>query len=336
MSAGIVRVAAAVILRPDGQVLLAQRPAGKAYAGYWEFPGGKLEPGESPRAALDRELHEELGLRVRRAGPWLVQRFVYPHAHVELNFFRVFAWDGEPVGHDGQAFSWQTPGRFDVAPLLPANTTVLRALVLPAVYGITMAGDMGEEAFLARARAALDGGLRLIQLREKDWPAARQHALADALLALTARTGAQVLLNGDAERARAWGCAGVHWTGAVLAAATERPAGMLCAASCHTSGDVARAGALGLDFAVLGPVLPTATHPGAPVLGWDGFAAIAGRASLPVFALGGLTEGDLDIAIAHGAHGVALRRAAWGARQAPRSSSGVMSSGPGDPTTGTR
>ena len=95
-------------------MLLAQRPAGKAYAGYWEFPGGKLEPGETPRAALDRELAEELGLAVRRAAPWLVQHFRYPHAHVELHFFRVFEWDGEPVGHDGQAFAWQTPGDFDV------------------------------------------------------------------------------------------------------------------------------------------------------------------------------------------------------------------------------
>jgi 8-oxo-dGTP diphosphatase len=311
VSAAIVRVAAAVVLRGDGQVLLAQRPAGKAYAGYWEFPGGKLEPGESPRAALSRELREELGLVVRRAAPWLVQRYVYPHAHVELNFFRVFAWDGEPVGHDGQAFAWQTPGRFDVAPLLPANTMVLRALELPAVYGITMAGELGEEAFLARARAALERGLRLVQLREKDWPSARQRALCDALLALAAAQGARVLLNGDADRARAWGCAGVHWTAAALAAATARPPDLLCAASCHTEVEVAKAGALGLDFAVLGPVRPTPSHPGAPALGWDAFAAVAGTAALPVFALGGLARGDLDTAIAHGAHGIALRRAAW-------------------------
>jgi 8-oxo-dGTP diphosphatase len=104
---GITRVAAAVIVRCDGRVLLAQRPEGKAYAGYWEFPGGKLEPGETPAQALARELREELGLVVRRAAPWLVQEYVYPHAHVELNFFRVFAWDGEPHGHDGQAFAWQ-------------------------------------------------------------------------------------------------------------------------------------------------------------------------------------------------------------------------------------
>ena len=313
MSDTIVRVAAAVILRGDGQVLLAQRPPGKAYAGYWEFPGGKLEPGESPRHALDRELHEELGLSVRRAAPWLVQRYVYPHAHVELNFFRVFAWDGEPVGHDGQAFAWQTPGRFDVAPLLPANTAVLRALVLPAVYAITMAGDLGEERFLGRARAALDRGLTLIQLREKEWPLARQHALCDALQKLAAPYGARILLNGDAGRARAWGCAGVHWTGAALAAAATRPRDMLCAASCHTREDIERAGTLGLDFAVLGPVLPTPTHPHAQPLGWTGFEAIAGAAPLPVFALGGLADGDLDTAIMHGAHGVALRRAAWAA-----------------------
>ena len=133
----IVRVAAAVIQRPDGDVLLAQRPPGKPYEGYWEFPGGKLEPGETAHDALVRELAEELGLVVRRAVPWLAQSFVYPHAHVALEFFRVLAWDGEPHGHDGQAFSWQTPGRYTVAPLLPANTRVLAALELPPVYGIT-------------------------------------------------------------------------------------------------------------------------------------------------------------------------------------------------------
>jgi 8-oxo-dGTP diphosphatase len=314
VSEEIVRVAAAVIVRGDGQVLLAQRPAGKAYAGYWEFPGGKLEPGEGPREALDRELAEELGLRVRRAAPWLVQRFVYPHAHVELNFFRVLEWDGTPVGHDGQAFAWQVPGRFDVAPLLPANTTVLQALVLPPLYGITMAGELGEDAFLDRARDALRCGLSLIQLREKDWPRERQRALADALLTLAAPYAARVLLNGDTADARAWGCAGVHWTSAALAAAAARPEGILCAASCHTAEDVARAGALGLDFVVLGPVRATPTHQDAHPLGWEGFAAAAANTAIPVFALGGLDRRDLDAAIDRGAHGVALRRAAWDVR----------------------
>jgi 8-oxo-dGTP diphosphatase len=316
VSGGIVRVAAAVIVGPDGRVLLAQRPFGKAYAGYWEFPGGKLEPGESPRRALDRELSEELGIRVRRAAPWLVQRYRYPHAHVELHFFRVFEWDGEPVGHDGQAFAWQTPGSFEVEPLLPANTLVLRALALPPVYGITIAEELGEARFLAHAEAALADGLRLIQMREKDWPVDRQRALARALVTLARPRGAKVLLNGVARRAREWGCDGVHLTSAALEAANARPApdDMLCAASCHTRAEIEKAGTLGLDFAVLGPVFPTPSHPHARTLGWERFASIAAEAPLPVFALGGLARGDLDVAIAHGAHGVALRRGAWPSR----------------------
>ncbi len=311
MNGEIVRVAAAVLLRPDGRVLLAQRPEGKAYAGYWEFPGGKLEAGESPREALNRELREELGIVVRRASPWFIQEFVYPHAHVELHFFRVFEWDGELIGHDGQAFAWQEPGRYTVAPLLPANTRILAALALPTFYGITCAGDIGEDAFLARAERALAAGLRLVQLREKDWPAAHRDAFARRLVPLAHRFGAKVLLNGTADDARRLGCDGVHWTSAALAQASRRPGDMVVAASCHTRADIARAGELDLDFAVLGPVAPTPTHPGAMLLGWDGFAEAVAGTRVPVYALGGLDAGDLARATASGGHGVATRRAAW-------------------------
>jgi 8-oxo-dGTP diphosphatase len=306
-----VRVAAAVLVRADGAVLLAQRPAGKPYAGYWEFPGGKLEREESPHAALVRELHEELGITVRRASPWLVQEFVYPHAHVELHFFRVFAWDGELHGHDGQAFAWQTPGRYTVAPLLPANTRILAALDLPPVYGITCAADTEEDPFLARAERALAAGLRLVQVRDKEWPLARRLAFARRLVARARHHGAKVLFNGNADEARAAGCDGVHWTASMLAQARSRPEGMLVAASCHTQEELAGAGALGLDFAVLGPVAATPTHPFATPLEWDGFTARIVDVRLPVYALGGLTTADLPRAMEHGAHGVALRRAAW-------------------------
>jgi 8-oxo-dGTP diphosphatase len=308
---GITRVAAAVIVRGDGRVLLAQRPEGKAYAGYWEFPGGKLEPGETPAQALARELREELGLVVRRAAPWLVQEYVYPHAHVELNFFRVFAWDGEPHGHDGQAFAWQRPDAFDVAPLLPANTPVLRALRLPPLYGISCASEVGEDAFLARAARAFAAGLELVQLREKDWPPERVGAFAQRLRALALASGAKVLLNGEADDARRLGLDGVHWTSARLAAARSRPDDLIVGASCHGADDVARAGALGCDFAVLGPVRETPSHPGARALGFDGFARAIERTRLPVYALGGLVAADLDAAIDHGAHGIAMRRGAW-------------------------
>ncbi len=112
----IVEVSVAVLQRPDGSFLLAQRPAGKIWAGYWEFPGGKVEPGETAREALLRELREELGITVETAYPWLTRVFIYPHATVRLNFFRVTAWSGELFGHEGQEFAWQgtsssTPNR---------------------------------------------------------------------------------------------------------------------------------------------------------------------------------------------------------------------------------
>ena len=309
--AGIVRVAVAVLQGTDGRVLVAQRLADTPYPGYWEFPGGKLEAGESAPAALARELDEELGIQIVRSAPWLVQRYSYPHADVELIFFRVFAWRGEPRGRMGQAIAWQTPGAFDVAPLLPANATVLRALGLPLIYGISMAEDLGEEVFLRRAQVAIADGLQLIQLREKSWPVERLQRLADRLLPIAQAAGARVLLNGDAALALRLGCTGVHWTAAALQRATVRPEGMLCAASCHDSAELGRAAKLGLDFAVLGTVAPTPSHPHAEPLGWAGVAQLLRATPLPVYALGGLSRDDLDTAIAHGAHGIALRRAAW-------------------------
>ncbi|MEO5696451.1 MAG: Nudix family hydrolase, partial [Burkholderiaceae bacterium] len=283
------------------------------YAGYWEFPGGKLEAGESPHAALVRELREELGVVVHRAAPWLVQEFVYPHAHVELHFFRVFEWSGELFGHDGQAFAWQTPGAWDVAPLLPANTRILSALALPDTYAISNAAQIGEDALVARAHAAFAAGLRLLQLRDRELPVERRMGLAARLVPLARGSGANLMWNGTADEARASGCAGVHWTAARLMAASTRPQDLLVGASCHNAAELAHAGALGLDCAVLGPVARTPSHPGAPVLGWNGFSAMAANTRLPVYALGGLGRDDLATAITHGAQGVALMRGAWSA-----------------------
>ncbi len=119
----LTRVAVAIIEREvDGeyQVLLAQRPEGKAYAGYWEFPGGKIEAGETVVEALIREIDEELGMRIRSAMVWRSERFSYEHAHVELNFCRISDWSGEPQGREGQAFAWQPPNAINLVPLLPA------------------------------------------------------------------------------------------------------------------------------------------------------------------------------------------------------------------------
>lgn len=307
----IIEVSAAVLQRSDNTFLLAQRPSDKIWAGYWEFPGGKIEPGETPYHALVRELHEELGITVQTAYPWLTRIFTYPHATVRLNFFRVTVWSGELHPHEGQQFSWQQPARVFVDPVLPANTPVLRALELPALYAISNAAELGMEQFLASLQAALGKGLRLVQLREKDLPRSDLRELALRVVALAHECGAKVLLNGDVALAEEVGADGVQLTSIQLAELKSRPAIDWCAASCHSADELRRAEALGCDFALLSPVLPTISHPGAPHLGWDNFAAMAAGSTIPVYALGGLNREDMQVAWQHGAHGIALLRQAW-------------------------
>lgn len=116
-------VAVGILIRENGDVLLGERPRGKPYAGYWEFPGGKVEPGESIEAALKREFMEELGIAILSAKPWCGVEYIYPHAHVRLHFFISRHWQGEPQSREGQAFAWQ--GKISVAPLLPATIPLL-------------------------------------------------------------------------------------------------------------------------------------------------------------------------------------------------------------------
>jgi 8-oxo-dGTP diphosphatase len=135
--------------------------------------------------------------------------------------------------------------------------------------------------------------------------------LAQRTVALAHACGAKVLLNGDVALAREVGADGVHLTSTQLAGLTELPATDWCAASCHNVEELRRAEALGCDFAVLSPVLPTQSHPGTPHLGWEGFAAVAAGATIPVYALGGLKQEDMQIAWQYGAHGIAMLRQAW-------------------------
>jgi 8-oxo-dGTP diphosphatase len=304
-------VVAAVLTQPDGRVLLAQRPPGKPYAGYWEFPGGKVEAGEALETALARELAEELGITIPTPCRWITRVFEYPHATVRLNFFRVFAWAGEPHPHEGQVFSWQRPDAVEVTPLLPANFPIVKALTLPPVLGISHAESLGVDSFLARLDVALAGGLRLIQLRDKSLPEDARLELARETVRRAHRHGARVLVNGPLELARAAGADGVHLDRSAAAGLAARPDADWVGVSCHDGAELAHAAAIGADFALLSPVLPTLTHPGAPTLGWETFSALAAASPIPVYGLGGLGRDDVAQAQSHGAHGVALLRGAW-------------------------
>lgn len=316
MNGKVVEVAAAILLREsaDGngrtEYLLARRPPGKVYAGYWEFPGGKLEAGETLRETLVRELQEELGITIEGAWPWLSCRFTYPHASVRLKFFRVTSWQGiiAPIEHDG--FVWTKIGdTAQASPVLPANGPILRALELPAEYALTNAAEFGVAAELGHIRRALSGGLRLIQVRDKSLPPGERRQFARDVVALAADyPDAHVLINDDAELALAVGAHGIHLSSAQLQQIDQRPPFAWAAASCHNEAELLRAAELGLDFAVLSPVLPTPSHPHAAGIGWSGFAEQIEQSSLPVFALGGIQTEMLSTARASGAHGIAQMR----------------------------
>jgi 8-oxo-dGTP diphosphatase len=307
-SATIIDVVVAIILHPDGRFLLTCRPEGKPYAGYWEFPGGKVESGESLPQALNRELWEELGLQIDLIHPWITRVFTYPHATVRLHFFRVLKWHGEPRGRENQSLSWQFPDDIRVRPMLPANEPIIRLHLLPSQYAITLAEELGIDASIKKISVALQEGLQLIQIREKNMAIQDLRQFSQAVISLVHRHHAKVLINGDVEFAREMGADGVHLTASQLMTLSSRPDIDWCSASCHNSEELYHAEQLGVDFVVVGPVLPTLSHPGCSTLGWQKFAALIRHYSLPTYALGGLRPDDIAIAQELGGHGIAMMR----------------------------
>jgi 8-oxo-dGTP diphosphatase len=322
-----VDVAAGVLIRPDGSFLLASRPTGKPYASYWEFPGGKVEPGETIVKALARELHEELGVDIGTPYPWVVRVFDYPHALVRLHFFRVFDWRGKLHAREHQDFGFFSTSRLPEGPLLPATIPVLRWLSLAPIYAISAAAQLGRELFLQRLDLALVRGLKLLQFREPALDDAAAAALFDEVRVRVRAAGATLLVNSRHQRALWESADGVHLTSADLAAIEQRPELEWVGASTHSSAEIRHATELRLDFVTLGAIRITATHPGQRPLGWSAFASMITGSGLPVYSLGGLRVNDLTTAMSYGAHGIASLSAVWNSDQCDRLDvSGVGSS----------
>lgn len=308
-------VVAGVIADARGRILLARRTRGRELAGLWEFPGGKVEAGESPGQALARELREELGIEAVPGAPLIAVPHRTPHRRLRLDVYRLASFRGLPRGLDGQALAWVPPDRLARYPMPPADRPVVAALREPDRYLVTPppSDPAGDAAWLQALSRALAGGIGRVQLR---WPghtdAGRWAALVGAAASRCRDAGAQVLVNGDVALARAAGI-GVHLRAAQLAALPARPLpdGQPVAASCHTAAELRQAERLGCDFAVVGPLRPTASHPGAAGIGWQAFAALREDTALPLYAIGGLAPPDIAHARQHGAQGIAAITGLW-------------------------
>ncbi len=273
-------------------------------AGRWEFPGGKLEQSEDAPTALARELREELGIVPSRARPLIRIRHDYPERRVRLDCARVDAWEGTVVAREGHPLAWVAPDEIATYDMLAADRPIIAALRLPDRYAIT--ADLPEGALFDDVVRLLDAGHAFIQLRAPSL-GARYADVAVAAIARCRARGATLILNADPTLARALDADGVHLSAARLRALSERPLppDRWVGASCHDADELAHARAVGCDFAVVGPVLPTASHPGAAPLGWSAFATLADCAGMPVYAIGGLRPDDAATAWAHHGQGVA-------------------------------
>ncbi len=316
-----VEVAAGLICNARGDYLLAQRPRGKAHAGLWEFPGGKIEAGEDAHTALARELKEELDLNVSASAPFKVYRHLDGAAQVDLtlNMLRVTHWSGAPIGLEGQVYRWVSAALIHRLRMPAADRPAARDLGLGSSYLITPeppapdASAAVRRAWLASFERSLVCGHKLVLLRAKQTPIAALRVIATLARDIARHHGAEILLQDDVALCQSWRFGGVSLTASAIARCKVRPlpAEFWLAASCHSKAELEYAAQIGCNFATLGPVLPTQSHPGAPHLGWAQFSACIAGCDLPVYALGGLAMGDLAAAQTAGAWGIAGISGLW-------------------------
>lgn len=304
-------VAAGVIRRSDGHVLIARRPLDKHQGGLWEFPGGKVEEGETAETALARELAEELGIDVAAARPLIKIRHDYPDKQVLLDVWEVLRFSGEPHGAEGQPLAWVAPDDLPSYSFPAANHPIICAARLPDHYLITP-DNLRPRELLDGLALALDAGIRLVQLRSPSLDEADYRSLAAEVLDMCIGR-ARVMLKGPLEWASEFPEAGWHLTARQLRQHAKRPIvpGRWLAASCHNAAEMNLASTMGVDFITVSPILPTATHPKAQPLGWQCAAELLTGFGLPAYLLGGLGPGDLAQAWRAGAQGVAGIRAFW-------------------------
>jgi 8-oxo-dGTP diphosphatase len=308
-----IHVAVAVIRNLTGEVFITLRPDHVHQGGLWEFPGGKVEEGESVYDALMRETHEENGIDIVSARPLIKIPYRYPDKEVLLDVWEVLDYRGTAHGKEGQGCQWVSAEKLDQLEFPAANHPVITAVQLPSMYLITPAPDENIKAFLDQLEARLAAGIRLLQLRAKNLEEDRYLSLAKEVASLGHRYHAKVLLNHEPDILSVVAADGIHLTAQRLMRLKERPlpGAYWLGASCHSLEEIEQANKIGVDFIVISPVKPTASHPDSSALGWATFHEWTDRAAMPVYALGGMAPSDIPICREHGGQGIAGIRGLW-------------------------
>ncbi|MGR8933226.1 MAG: Nudix family hydrolase [Gammaproteobacteria bacterium] len=297
-------VAVGVIKNAAGEVLISRRSDHVHQGGLWEFPGGKVEQGESVLQALRRELREELNIGVESAIPLIQVNHDYGDRKVLLDVWSVEAFSGPVRACEDQPLQWVQPGQLDADAFPAANKPIISAARLPRHYVILEGEDV--HALLRQAQRILRGNVKLLQFRIKTLSASARRKFLQAALPLCRQQGCIALINSGLDDVADFAADGVHLTSRDLMALRQRPNRYAwVGASCHRLNELLHAQKIGVDFAVLAPVAATTTHPHAEPLGWQRFKAWVEKVNIPVYALGGMQLQDAGRAFAAGAQGIA-------------------------------
>lgn len=297
-------VAVGVIKDINGNILISLRHDSAHQGGLWEFPGGKVEIGETVEQAVMRELKEELGISVQQLAPLIKIKHQYTDLNVFLDVWSVTLFSGNPVGCEGQKIKWVSPEELDFYSFPKANHPIITAARLPAEYAILNAET--DDSLLTDLNNMLDNGIKLIQARIKPLSTAAVEHFFEQAIPLCAEKGGSLLVNSAVKNVAKLNVEGIHLTAQDLMSLKQRPAAYIwVAASCHNLLELQHAEQIGVDFVVIAPVLATNTHPDADPLGWEKFQTLTSMVNLPVYALGGMKKQDTYTAQRAGAQGIA-------------------------------
>lgn len=311
-----VHVVVAIIQNTKQEILVSRRKSDAHLGGLLEFPGGKVEKNESSVDALRRELAEELSIQLIKSAPLIQIPYTYTERKILLDAYLVSEYSGEVTANEGQEIYWKTVESLSDDDFPAANYGLIRALKLPKIFPVTPSYSQNPENFLMKFESVVSrASVSIIQLRSHELELSEYVKLAKKCAALCSKYEVRLILNNEANGLNESHAAGIHLTSNKLLNTNKRPLDVtkLVGASCHDQKEVEHANMIGLDYIFLGPVIEKnlSNNAKTKTLEWDGFAALAKNSLVPAFAIGGLSESDIDASVSYGGHGVAAIRSLW-------------------------
>ncbi len=299
-----IKAVVGVLRNNNQQILIAKRQAHQFMGGFWELPGGKIEPQESNEEAIIRELKEELGINVINLSLHQTVSYKYKDRIVDLSIYNITNYEDIPVGIEGQEISWSNVESLNNYKLLPTMKTFINSITLPNKYWITPSSNHQSKKWLEKFEQKLTSGITLIQLRSK---IELDVTFIVELHDKCKQNNVKLLLNTPNKTFDEGYCDGWHLTTDEMLKLNSKPCAddKLIAASTHNLKEALNAQEMGADFVVISPVQATQTHPDTIPLGWEAAKKVVDKLNIPVYFLGGMGLEDLDKTLKLGAQGIA-------------------------------